>query len=122
MTAEEAPMSAENDTAADINRIEGYLLWSAEQERAQHMARAFASRLPWLTPAEHADVERAYTADRLALSRAVLSQVARRAEELREEYAARYRRLRVRCVGAAVALGAVLSAVSALAAMLSARC
>jgi len=114
-------MSTEDDTAAGIDRIEGYLLWSAEQEQARRMARAFAARLPWLSAAERADVERAYTADRLALSRAVLAHIAGRAEELREEYTARYRRLRMRCVAGAVAFGAVLSAVSATAAMLSVR-
>lgn len=114
-------MNTEDETAAGINRIEGYLLWTAEQERAHRMARDFASRLPWLTAAERADVERAYAADRLALSRSVLEQIARRAEELRQEYTARYRRLRLRCVAAAVALGAVLSAASAVAAALSAR-
>ncbi|MCX5144732.1 hypothetical protein [Streptomyces sp. NBC_00338] len=82
--------------------MEGYLLWSAEVEQARRLARRFTDELPWLTTAQREDVERVYAADRAAASRAMLMRVSERATELRGEYSERYRRLRARCVAAAV--------------------
>ncbi|WP_202238285.1 hypothetical protein [Actinacidiphila reveromycinica] len=88
-----------------MHRIEGYLLWSAEVARARREAGGFTEHLPWLTTAQREEVERVYVADRLRLSRETLRRIVDRAAELREEYAARYRELRRRCVAAAVVGG-----------------
>ncbi|MFD7899414.1 hypothetical protein [Streptomyces sp. NPDC059743] len=95
-------MEPDQDSARGLVQLEGYLLWSAEVADARTRASRFSGQLPWLTTAQREDVERAYVADRLALSRATLVHVSERAAELREEYAERYRRLRTRCVAAAV--------------------
>lgn len=92
----------EKDSARGLAQMEGYLLWNAEVEEARRRARRFTDQLPWLTSAQCADVERVYTADRAAASRAMLVRVTVRATELRGEYSERYRRLRARCVAAAV--------------------
>ncbi|MFF1926284.1 hypothetical protein ACFVW8_37675 [Streptomyces sp. NPDC058221] len=82
--------------------MEGYLLWSAEVEEARRLARRFTDELPWLTTAQREDVERVYAADRAYASRVMLMRISARATELRGEYSRRYRRLRARCVAAAV--------------------
>lgn len=92
----------ETDSARGLAQMEGYLLWNAEIAQARRRARRFTDELPWLTTAQREDVERVYTADRAAASRAMLVRVSARAAELRGEYSERYRRLRARCVAAAV--------------------
>jgi hypothetical protein len=97
----------DDDSARGLAQIEGYLLWNAELEQARLQAGLFAEQLPWLTTAQREDVERVYAADRVAVSRATLLRIAERAVELRGEYTERYRRLRARCLAAAVvAVGA----------------
>ncbi|MFJ4923131.1 hypothetical protein [Streptomyces sp. NPDC088725] len=97
----------DDDSVRGLVRIEGYLLWNAELEEARRQAGSFAGQLPWLTTAQREDVERVYAADRVAASHATLLRIAGRATELRGEYEERYRRLRTRCVAAAVvAVGA----------------
>ncbi|UNS95404.1 hypothetical protein MMF93_02165 [Streptomyces tubbatahanensis] len=88
-------------TAADINRIEGYLLLQAERDEAQAQAEAFAARMPWLTAGQRDEVVRLYTADRMALTRRVLHGLTERCAELREEYTARYLQLRRRVLARA---------------------
>ncbi|MER5274961.1 hypothetical protein ABT025_04275 [Streptomyces sp. NPDC002809] len=92
----------EKDSARGLAQMEGYLLWNAEVEEARRRAHRFTDELPWLTSAQREDVERVYTADRAAASRAMLVRVSARAAELRGEYNERYRRLRTRCVATAV--------------------
>ncbi|MER6116583.1 hypothetical protein E6R60_13715 [Streptomyces sp. A0642] len=92
----------EKDSARGLAQMEGYLLWNAEIAQARRCARRFTDELPWLTRAQREDVERVYTADRAAVSRAMLVRVSVRAAELRGEYSERYRRLRARCVAGAV--------------------
>ncbi|WP_046495260.1 hypothetical protein [Streptomyces odonnellii] len=100
--------------APGLVRLEGYLLWNAEIEDARGRAARFCEQLPWLTTAQREDVERAYIADRLAASRAMLVRISERAAELRGEYTERYRTLRTRCVAAAVvAVGAASGACTA---------
>ncbi|GAA1519462.1 hypothetical protein [Streptomyces albidochromogenes] len=94
-------MEPEQESAQGLAQLEGYLLWSAEVAEARHQAGRFAEQLPWLTTAQREDVERAYTADRLAVSKAFLVRVAARSTALRAEYTERYRRLRARCVATA---------------------
>ncbi|RCG29306.1 hypothetical protein DTL70_00325 [Streptomyces diacarni] len=88
-------------TAADINRIEGYLLLQAERGEAEAQAEAFAARMPWLTAGQREEVVRLYTADRMALTRRVLHGLTERCAELREEYTARYLQLRRRVLARA---------------------
>ncbi|WP_413754202.1 hypothetical protein NRF20_40840 [Streptomyces sp. R-74717] len=98
----------DKDSARGLAQLEGYLLWNAEVEEARRQAGRFTDELPWLTMAQREDVERVYTADRLATSRAMLCRVSARATGLRGEYEARYRKLKARCVAAGVVLvGAV---------------
>ncbi|MFF3753093.1 hypothetical protein ACFYYH_21925 [Streptomyces sp. NPDC002018] len=100
-------MEPDQDSARGLVQLEGYLLWSAEVGDARARAVRFCEQLPWLTTAQREDVERVYVADRLALSKAMLVRISERAAELRDEYTERYRRLRTRCVAAAVlAVGA----------------
>ncbi|WP_066952701.1 hypothetical protein [Streptomyces lushanensis] len=107
-------MEPGQDSARGLVRLEGHLLWNAEVADARARASRFSERLPWLTTPQREEVERAYVADRLALSRATLVHVSERAAELREEYAGCYERLRTRCVAAAVvAVGAASGACAA---------
>ncbi|QXE38335.1 hypothetical protein KQY30_32970 [Streptomyces sp. GMY02] len=100
--------------ARGLVQLEGYLLWNAEIEDARGRAARFCEQLPWLTTAQREDVERAYIADRLAASRAMLVRISERAAGLRGEYTERYRTLRTRCVAAAVvAVGAASGACTA---------
>ncbi|MET9480747.1 hypothetical protein [Streptomyces sp. NPDC006638] len=100
-------MKPEEDSVRGLVQLEGYLLWSAEIEEINRRAALFTAQLPWLTTAQREDVERVYTADRIAVSKAVLVRIAERAHELRGEYTERYEQLRTRCVAAAlVAAGA----------------
>ncbi|MET9422408.1 MULTISPECIES: hypothetical protein [unclassified Streptomyces] len=101
----------ESEVAAGLVRLEGYLLAQSRLQEAQQEAEAFAGRMPWLTSAQREEVVRAYTQDRIALSRRVLEALVSRADELRLEYTARYEELRRRllCAGvAAVLVSAVL--------------
>jgi hypothetical protein len=108
-------VATDGDMARGLVQIEGYLLWNAEVEDAGRQAVRLAEQLPWLTPAQRADLERVYVAERLAASRAMLVRIADRAAALRGEYTARYRRLRRRCVAVAVtAVGAACSMCAAI--------
>ncbi|MFH8475549.1 hypothetical protein [Streptomyces sp. NPDC018000] len=101
-------MNPDKDSARGLAQLEGYLLWNAEVEEARRQAGRFTDELPWLTTAQREDVERVYTADRLAASQAMLCRISVRVTELRGEYDARYRRLKARGVAAGVVLvGAV---------------
>ncbi|MER7699654.1 MULTISPECIES: hypothetical protein [unclassified Streptomyces] len=111
-------MKPEKDAARGLAQLEGFLLWSAEVERARRQARRFTDQLPWLTTAQREDVERVFTDERVAASRESLIRIRDRADELREEYTGRYVRLRARCVavsagavGAATCVGAALTLV-----------
>ncbi|WP_030666366.1 hypothetical protein [Streptomyces rimosus] len=95
-------------TAEAINEIEGFLLWEAEKDRARARAREFGDRLPWLTRAQRAEVERQYQADQLEFSRAYLRRIAARSGELRAEYEGVYRELRRRLVTGFLAAAVVL--------------
>jgi hypothetical protein len=99
------------DTARGLAQLEGYLLWNAEIEEADRQAGLFADRLPWLTSAQRAEVERLYSEERLTAARQTLTRIAQRAHELRGEYTERYRRLRARCIATTVA---ALSAAAAI--------
>ncbi|MFI8092835.1 hypothetical protein ACIF9R_31690 [Streptomyces sp. NPDC086080] len=98
----EERVNPRQDSALDLHRIEGHLLWAAEVDDARRRAERFTGELEWLTTAQREEVERAYRADRIAASRDTLVRICDRAAELRAEYEARYRQLRARCVALAV--------------------
>ncbi|MET8245051.1 hypothetical protein ABZV31_11915 [Streptomyces sp. NPDC005202] len=114
-------MSSDRESAHGINQIEGYLLWNAETTSAQQRAKEFTEQLPWLTTAQREEVERVYTADRLADSTEALQRIARRSAELKAEYIARYRLLRTRCVALSLAATAALGATAAVVGLLLTR-
>ncbi|GAA2483719.1 hypothetical protein GCM10010406_20040 [Streptomyces thermolineatus] len=110
-------MSVIRQEASDgINQLEGYLLLEAERSSARHDAEEFADRMPWLGFGEREELVRLYTEERSRLTRQTMRRVSDRAAELRREYGARYRQLRLAtwCTAASLApavavLGAVLS-------------
>ncbi|MFI6060564.1 hypothetical protein [Streptomyces sp. NPDC051286] len=87
------------------------LVSTAEDEAARRQAALFAERLPWLTAAQRAEIERAFAADWAAASRAIDARVSARSAELVIEYATRYRFLRTRCLLAVAAGIGVVSGV-----------
>ncbi|MFH8404153.1 hypothetical protein ACH4FX_05165 [Streptomyces sp. NPDC018019] len=102
---------ADHDTAAGIARLEGYLLLHAERDRADHEARAFADRLPWLTTAQRDEVVRCYTEQRLTGARRDWERIRARCDQLRGEYAARYEAFRSRLVRTCCAVTLTAAAV-----------
>jgi hypothetical protein len=97
-------MHNQREVTSGIARLEGYLLCQTEIRNARAEAEAFARRMPWLTTAQHDEVVRLYTEDRIALARRVLQRIADRCNELEAEYTARYEQLRQRLVCTCVAL------------------
>lgn len=96
-------LGADMEDDGPLARLDDYLLSSAEDEEARRRAVRFAERLPQLTAAQRADVERAFAADWTAASRAIEARVSARSAELVIEYATRYRFLRTRCLLAVTA-------------------
>ncbi|MEU0271697.1 hypothetical protein [Streptomyces sp. NPDC006307] len=115
-----ADSPTDGDVASGINRLEGYLLYQSELNRARIEGDAFARRMPWLTTAQHEEVARLYAQQRLEVSKAVLREVAGRCAELRREYGARYETLRqrllCRCAATLLCSAALCAAAVALAA------
>ncbi|MGW3127623.1 cytochrome C oxidase subunit I [Streptomyces sp. NPDC001123] len=95
------PPGADGDLA---NQAEGYLLWRARVAEAEQRAREFTGRMDWLTTGQRDEVERHYVDDSLRRARQDLERIAARCVSLRDEYERRYRGLRARCVGWAVAV------------------
>ncbi|MFJ5809701.1 hypothetical protein OG906_02345 [Streptomyces sp. NBC_01426] len=105
----------QNEAAAGLAELEGYLMSRAAHHTAAVEAHAFADELPWLGRAEREDVVHLYTARHLARTRNALYEIAGRSHELREEYARRYQLLRRRVVALALVGGTtVLTTVLAL--------
>jgi hypothetical protein len=88
-----------------IARMEGYLLWQGEIERAHAEAESFADQLDWLTTAQREEVVDLFTGRQLALSRMMITRTAERALQLRREYQHRYDCLRRRLFAGALATG-----------------
>lgn len=101
-----------DDVRAGLNRIEGYLLWQAEQDNARREAESFTAQMPWLTSVQRDEVVRLYTRQRLIVARQTLQRVADRCHELQAEYTDRYNRYRQRFLSRLTAL-ALLSLVMA---------
>ncbi|MGK5629128.1 hypothetical protein [Streptomyces sp. URMC 123] len=111
----------DESAAAGIARLEGYLLWHAETDRARAHAEAFADRMPWLTAAQRREVVLLCVDDRLATARAALEQVADRCRALRREYAERYEALRRRLLLATVTFSLALAALHGAVLLVDAR-
>ncbi|MFD7446413.1 hypothetical protein [Streptomyces sp. NPDC059909] len=92
-----------SETAAGINRIEGYLLVHSRIEEARRDAEKFADQMYWLTSSQRAEIVNLYTQDRMAVTKRSLEMTASRAKELRQEYAARYAALKQRLLSIFVA-------------------
>lgn len=113
MSAGASPRGSHHEIAAGIARVEGYLLWHAEAEKARCEAERFADRMPWLTTGQREEVVRLHIEERLELSRCYLERIRDRCAELRGEYADRYTQLRLRLLwitAVAVALLALSAA------------
>ncbi|MFD5932800.1 hypothetical protein [Streptomyces sp. NPDC060333] len=108
-------MRDQNEAAAGLAQLEGYLMSRAAHHTAAMEANAFADELPWLGRAEREDVVHHYTARHLARTRDVLYEIAGRSRELREEYAHRYQLLRRRFVALALLGGTTVLAATVLA-------
>ncbi|MDQ0938557.1 hypothetical protein [Streptomyces sp. V1I1] len=99
----EQPPPTKQETAAGINKIEGYLLYQAELRTARSEAEAFARSMPWLTTAEQDEIARRYAEQRVNLSKQMLRAIAARCTELNSTYTARYLALRRRLLSLSVA-------------------
>ncbi|GAB2735435.1 hypothetical protein [Streptomyces bullii] len=73
---------------------EGYLLARLHHDRALREAEDLCVLLPWLTTAQAEDLTRHYVDRRRELTRRMLLDTVRRADELRQEYESRYAALR----------------------------
>ncbi|MER7482743.1 hypothetical protein ABTX60_34765 [Streptomyces sp. NPDC126510] len=96
------------DLRAFHNEVEGHLLAAAAREEARAAADRFAAGLDRLPEVERAEVARRFAAEHLVLSQASWQRTARRAEELRREYEAVYRRLRARLLAGVLLAVALL--------------
>ncbi|WP_224058094.1 hypothetical protein [Streptomyces kanamyceticus] len=100
------------DARVLVNEVEGHLLVEAARADGRTAAERFTGRLPWLTDAQRAEVERCYAEEHLELTRHGWRHIARRTGQVRAEYEETYqllrRRLLVRCQ---VAFGCLLAVV-----------
>ncbi|GAA3920986.1 hypothetical protein GCM10023084_82920 [Streptomyces lacrimifluminis] len=94
------------DVVTLVNEIQGHLLLAATRQEGHEAAARLTARLDWLTSHQRADLERQFAAEHLALARTSWQRTAARSAELRAEYEARYRRLKVRLTAACLALAA----------------
>ncbi|MFJ6787592.1 hypothetical protein [Streptomyces angustmyceticus] len=99
---------------AGIARMEGYLLWQAETDRARTDAEALVAALDWPTTAQRDELVALLARRQLDLSRQSVTRVASRALQLRREYQQRYDALRRRVLVAALALLTALVLLNAL--------
>ncbi|MFD6874622.1 MULTISPECIES: hypothetical protein [unclassified Streptomyces] len=74
----------------------------AALREARDQGEAFAGDLSWLGPGERDEISDRFARHHLRLRREMLAATVVRAEELREEYAHRYTRLRRRVTGLAL--------------------
>ncbi|MFJ4717579.1 hypothetical protein [Streptomyces luteogriseus] len=76
------------------DETEGFLLAHAHHEQARREAQDLCARMPWLTTAQAEDLTGHYIRRRLDVTRDLLLTTAHRADQLRQEYEARYAGLR----------------------------
>ncbi|MET9760725.1 hypothetical protein ABZ016_16915 [Streptomyces sp. NPDC006372] len=87
-----APAGEPHSNLAD--EAEGYLLAHAHHAQARREAEDLCAVMPWLTTAQAEEVAGHYVRRRLDVTRQLLLATARRAEQLCQEYEARYSTLR----------------------------
>ncbi|MET7737495.1 hypothetical protein ABZT02_40175 [Streptomyces sp. NPDC005402] len=84
-----------SDQISDLaTEAEGYLLVHGHHDDAHREAGELCARMPWLSTAQAAEVAHHYCELRMALTRHLLLGTVRRADQLRQEYEARYDELR----------------------------
>lgn len=74
----------DQDLAAGVARVEGYLFWQAQRRTAQAEAELFCDRLPWLTGPQRREVARVYAGQKLTEVREELRTVVDRYERARQ--------------------------------------
>lgn len=89
--AHDDPRDGQDSVAVEA---EGYLLARLHHEHARREAEDLCARMPWLTTAQAEDLTRHYVRRRIELTRQMLLDTAQRADQLRQEYEARYAALR----------------------------
>lgn len=94
MTNRPARRPAPGAASAIAAEAEGYLLAREHLRDAHRAAQELCGDLPWLTTAQAEDLTRHYVAHRVRLSRQMFEATLRRADELSQEYEARYLQLR----------------------------
>lgn len=94
---------------AGIARMEGYLLWQAEIDRARADAESFVDALDWPTSAQREELVALLVRRQLDLSQMTVTRIAARALQLRREYQQRYDVLKRRVLVAALVLLTVLT-------------
>ncbi|MFF0392927.1 hypothetical protein ACFYS8_30110 [Kitasatospora sp. NPDC004615] len=107
-------VGAAGEADTGLRQLEGYLYWQDQNRQARRAAAEFADLLPWLTAAQRLDLEHHFVHTQLQAARRGLEQFRETRERLREQYGARYHRLRVRCLLSAL-LATVLCATACLA-------
>ncbi|WP_052509007.1 hypothetical protein [Kitasatospora griseola] len=105
------PVTAAGEADAGLRQLEGYLYWQDQNRQARRAAQEFADLLPWLTAAQRLDLENHLAHTQLQAARRGLEQFREHRERLREQYGARYHRLRVRCLLAVLLATAVCTTV-----------
>lgn len=103
-----------SEVSRGVTQVEGYLLWQGELAEARRSAKVFADKLPWLTTGQRDEIVRLYTSERVAYSAAAVVRNAERIRIIQSQYVARYRLLKARVLGAALAATALVAAVAAL--------
>jgi hypothetical protein len=112
MTRSDRSAFTRGEASSGIRQLEGYLMAHTYRLTARNEAKAFADLLPWLTETQYEEVVRIYTADRLDLTRRILKSVKRRGNELQQEYADRYEKLRRRLLCKVIALLLIVTSMS----------
>lgn len=74
--------------------VEGYLLLRSHHDEARREAEQLCARMPWLTTAQAEELSHHYLDRRFELTRRLLQDTVRRADQLRQEYETRYGELR----------------------------
>jgi len=89
----------QEEIAAGVASLEGYLMVDAARREAHERGTAFANSMPWLGTTEREEVVRLYVTQDITRTRTIWETIDRRGRELNDEYNARYEELRqrVRC-------------------------
>lgn len=96
-----------------IRELEGHLLIAAARAEGRAEAVRFAGALAWLTDTQREEVEARFAEAHLGLARLSWERTARRGDELRAAYEARYRTVRARlCAAALLGVSLVVAALA----------